>query len=97
MDDSFKMFSYLAIQRELSKLLQICINTKFEGKCDLCSCFSNVIILLSVSKQIENPLEEAIKFLIPLKNLVADNIDTHLLAFEIYFRKGNSLNSAFDF
>ncbi|KAK2492470.1 hypothetical protein MC885_014039 [Smutsia gigantea] len=35
----------------------------------------------------ENPLQEAIKFLIPLKNLVADNIDTHLLAFEIYFRK----------
>ncbi|EPY87256.1 hypothetical protein CB1_000258023 [Camelus ferus] len=39
----------------------------------------------------ENPLEEAIKFLIPLKNLVADNIDTHLLAFEIYFRKGKFL------
>ncbi|OWK00802.1 NAA16 [Cervus elaphus hippelaphus] len=38
-------------------------------------------------ERIENPLEEAIKFLIPLKNLVADNIDTHLLAFEIYFRK----------
>ncbi|KAH0624447.1 hypothetical protein JD844_031877 [Phrynosoma platyrhinos] len=36
---------------------------------------------------VDNPLEEAIKFLIPLKSLVADNIDTHLLAFEIYFRK----------
>ncbi|XP_020921289.1 N-alpha-acetyltransferase 16, NatA auxiliary subunit isoform X6 [Sus scrofa] len=42
-------------------------------------------------ERIENPLEEAIKFLIPLKNLVADNIDTHLLAFEIYFRKGKFL------
>ncbi|XP_060089542.1 N-alpha-acetyltransferase 16, NatA auxiliary subunit isoform X1 [Heteronotia binoei] len=39
----------------------------------------------------DNPLEEAIKFLTPLKNLVADNIDTHLLAFEIYFRKGKFL------
>lgn len=36
----------------------------------------------------ENPLEEAVKFLIPLKNLVRHKIETHLLAFEIYFRKG---------
>ncbi|XP_068924748.1 N-alpha-acetyltransferase 16, NatA auxiliary subunit isoform X3 [Petaurus breviceps papuanus] len=42
-------------------------------------------------ERVENPLEEAIKFLIPLKTLVADNIDTHLLAFEIYFRKGKFL------
>ncbi|XP_037585593.1 N-alpha-acetyltransferase 16, NatA auxiliary subunit isoform X2 [Cebus imitator] len=42
-------------------------------------------------ERVENPLEEAVKFLIPLKNLVADNIDTHLLAFEIYFRKGKFL------
>lgn len=28
------------------------------------------------------------KFLIPLKNLVRNKIETHLLAFEIYFRKG---------
>ncbi|XP_062050100.1 N-alpha-acetyltransferase 16, NatA auxiliary subunit isoform X3 [Lepus europaeus] len=42
-------------------------------------------------ERVENPLEEAIKFLIPLKNLVADNINTHLLAFEIYFRKGKFL------
>ncbi|XP_036310671.1 N-alpha-acetyltransferase 16, NatA auxiliary subunit isoform X8 [Pipistrellus kuhlii] len=42
-------------------------------------------------ERIENPLEEAIKFLTPLKNLVAGNIDTHLLAFEIYFRKGKFL------
>ncbi|XP_056138193.1 N-alpha-acetyltransferase 15, NatA auxiliary subunit a [Lampris incognitus] len=37
--------------------------------------------------KVENPLEEAIKFLTPLKNLVRDRIETHLLAFEIYFRK----------
>nr|XP_015219423.1 PREDICTED: N-alpha-acetyltransferase 16, NatA auxiliary subunit [Lepisosteus oculatus] len=42
-------------------------------------------------ERVENPLEEAIKFLTPLKNLVADCIDTHLLAFEIYFRKGKFL------
>uniref|UniRef100_A0A3Q2NWZ3 N-alpha-acetyltransferase 15, NatA auxiliary subunit a n=1 Tax=Fundulus heteroclitus TaxID=8078 RepID=A0A3Q2NWZ3_FUNHE len=35
----------------------------------------------------ESPLEEAVKFLIPLKNLVRSDIETHLLAFEIYFRK----------
>lgn len=39
----------------------------------------------------ENPLEEAVKFLTPLKHLVKDKIDTHLLAFEIYFRKGKYL------
>ncbi|XP_023603957.1 N-alpha-acetyltransferase 16, NatA auxiliary subunit isoform X7 [Myotis lucifugus] len=42
-------------------------------------------------ERVESPLEEAIKFLTPLKNLAADNIDTHLLAFEIYFRKGKFL------
>lgn len=44
-------------------------------------------------KQVENPLEEAIKFLIPLKNLIGDDIETHLLAFEIYFRKGKVLHN----
>ncbi|XP_067848581.1 N-alpha-acetyltransferase 16, NatA auxiliary subunit-like isoform X2 [Heptranchias perlo] len=42
-------------------------------------------------ERVETPLEEAIKFLIPLKALAADRIDTHLLAFEIYFRKGKFL------
>ncbi|RMC07088.1 hypothetical protein DUI87_16544 [Hirundo rustica rustica] len=42
-------------------------------------------------ERVENPLEEAIKFLIPLKNLIGDDIETHLLAFEIYFRKGKFL------
>ncbi|XP_023685420.2 N-alpha-acetyltransferase 15, NatA auxiliary subunit-like isoform X1 [Paramormyrops kingsleyae] len=37
--------------------------------------------------KVENPLEEAVKFLTPLKNLMKNKIDTHLLAFEIYFRK----------
>ncbi|XP_057642539.1 N-alpha-acetyltransferase 16, NatA auxiliary subunit isoform X4 [Chionomys nivalis] len=42
-------------------------------------------------ERVDNPLEEAIKFLTPLKSLAADNIHTHLLAFEIYFRKGKFL------
>nr|XP_042141188.1 N-alpha-acetyltransferase 16, NatA auxiliary subunit isoform X2 [Peromyscus maniculatus bairdii] len=42
-------------------------------------------------ERVDNPLEEAIKFLTPLKTLAADNIYTHLLAFEIYFRKGKFL------
>ncbi|KAK2890988.1 hypothetical protein QQF64_007140 [Cirrhinus molitorella] len=37
--------------------------------------------------KVENPLEEAIKFLTPLKNLVKNKIETHLMAFEIYLRK----------
>uniref|UniRef100_A0A8C6NUE4 N-alpha-acetyltransferase 15, NatA auxiliary subunit n=1 Tax=Nothobranchius furzeri TaxID=105023 RepID=A0A8C6NUE4_NOTFU len=42
--------------------------------------------------KVENPLEEAVKFLMPLKQLIKDKIDTHLLAFEIYFRKGQLWN-----
>ncbi|EQB79048.1 N(alpha)-acetyltransferase 15, NatA auxiliary subunit isoform 2 [Camelus ferus] len=38
-------------------------------------------------ERVETPLEEAIKFLTPLKNLVKNKIETHLFAFEIYFRK----------
>ncbi|XP_040274397.1 N-alpha-acetyltransferase 15, NatA auxiliary subunit [Bufo bufo] len=37
--------------------------------------------------KVDSPLEEAIKFLTPLKNLVKNKIETHLYAFEIYFRK----------
>ncbi|OCT95551.1 N-alpha-acetyltransferase 16, NatA auxiliary subunit isoform X1 [Xenopus laevis] len=42
-------------------------------------------------ERVDNPLEEAIKFLTPLKSLAANNIRTHLLAFEIYFKKGKFL------
>lgn len=47
-----------------------------------------VLFFFKMCSQVENPLEEAIKFLMPLKQLVKDKIDTYLLAFEIYFRKG---------
>lgn len=40
---------------------------------------------------IEDPLEQAIKFLKPLQLLVSNNIETHLMAFEIYYRKNKLL------
>ncbi|XP_015440387.1 PREDICTED: N-alpha-acetyltransferase 15, NatA auxiliary subunit [Dufourea novaeangliae] len=39
----------------------------------------------------EDPLEQAIKFLQPLQDLASDRIETHLMAFEIYIRKGRTL------
>ena len=39
----------------------------------------------------DDPLEEAAKFLAPLLTLSNNNINTHLLAFEIYLRKGKVL------
>ncbi|XP_055623434.1 N-alpha-acetyltransferase 15, NatA auxiliary subunit [Toxorhynchites rutilus septentrionalis] len=39
----------------------------------------------------EDPLEKAIEFLRPLQMLVKENIDTHLMAFEIYSRRGKLL------
>jgi len=39
----------------------------------------------------DDPLEEASKFLLPLQQLRSKNINTHLLAFEIYYRKGRVL------
>ena len=38
--------------------------------------------------QIDDPLEQAIKFLKPLQLLAADRIETHICAYEIYSRKG---------
>ncbi|KAK9891654.1 hypothetical protein WA026_015622 [Henosepilachna vigintioctopunctata] len=39
----------------------------------------------------EKPLEQAIKFLHPLQTLAKDRIETHLMAFEVYYRKGKVL------
>ena len=39
----------------------------------------------------KDPLEQAIRFLRPLKNLATKQIDTHLLAFEVYRRKNKTL------
>ncbi|XP_034241191.1 N-alpha-acetyltransferase 16, NatA auxiliary subunit [Thrips palmi] len=41
--------------------------------------------------RVEDPLEQAIKFLKPLQDLASKNIETHLMAFEIYYRKGKLL------
>ena len=39
----------------------------------------------------DDPMEEAMRFLTPLLTLANKNINTHLLAFEIYYRKGKVL------
>ncbi|XP_044747657.1 N-alpha-acetyltransferase 15, NatA auxiliary subunit [Coccinella septempunctata] len=39
----------------------------------------------------DNPLEQAIKFLQPLQTLANDRIETHLMAFEVYYRKNKVL------
>lgn len=41
--------------------------------------------------RVEDPLEQATKFLRPLQTLSANRIETHLLAYEIYSRKGKLL------
>nr|KAF7434599.1 hypothetical protein H0235_002790 [Vespula pensylvanica] len=38
-------------------------------------------------ERVEDPLEQAIKFLQPLQDLASNRIETHLMAFEIYIRK----------
>lgn len=37
--------------------------------------------------QVDDPLEQAIKFLQPLQTLAKDRIETHLMAFEVFYRK----------
>nr|CAH7719044.1 unnamed protein product [Callosobruchus chinensis] len=37
--------------------------------------------------RVEDPLDQAIKFLQPLQRLAKDRIETHLMAFEVYYRK----------
>ena len=38
----------------------------------------------------EEPLVEALRFLQPLQQLASKCLTTHILAFEIYFRKGEN-------
>ncbi|XP_050441172.1 N-alpha-acetyltransferase 16, NatA auxiliary subunit [Adelges cooleyi] len=42
-------------------------------------------------ERVEDPLEQAIKFLKPLQELASNNMETHLMAFEIYYRKDKLL------
>ncbi|XP_052228174.1 N-alpha-acetyltransferase 15, NatA auxiliary subunit-like isoform X2 [Dreissena polymorpha] len=42
-------------------------------------------------KLVKEPLEEAIKFLTPLQQLAPERIETHLYAYEIYYRKDKLL------
>ncbi|XP_056647999.1 N-alpha-acetyltransferase 16, NatA auxiliary subunit [Diorhabda sublineata] len=41
--------------------------------------------------RVDDPLEQAIKFLQPLQTLAKDRIETHLMAFEVYYRKKKAL------
>ncbi|CAH1394311.1 unnamed protein product [Nezara viridula] len=41
--------------------------------------------------RVSDPLEQAIKFLCPLQTLASNNVNTHLMAYEIYSRKGKPL------
>ncbi|XP_014249372.1 N-alpha-acetyltransferase 15, NatA auxiliary subunit-like [Cimex lectularius] len=41
--------------------------------------------------RVSDPLDQAIKFLKPLQNLASENVYTHLIAYEIYSRRGKPL------
>ncbi|XP_046854398.1 N-alpha-acetyltransferase 15, NatA auxiliary subunit-like [Xenia sp. Carnegie-2017] len=41
--------------------------------------------------KVEDPLTEAVRFLKPLQTFCGDNMETHVLAFEIYYRKDKLL------
>lgn len=58
--------------------------------------FFKLIIFFFFIQQSEDPLEQADKFLQPLQELAADRIETHLMAFEIYFRKGKKVLEYFE-
>ncbi len=46
---------------------------------------------ISVVIQVENPLGEAMKYLKLLQDHSGDSLETHLLAFEVFFRKQKHL------
>lgn len=54
--------------------------------CRLCSHSS-----VPSSCQVTDPLDQALKFLRPLQNLASSRIETHLLAYEVFSRKGTLL------
>ena len=47
------------------------------------------ILYPSIPTQIKEPLEEALKFLVPLQHLSRGCTDTHLMSYSIYSRKSN--------
>lgn len=52
--------------------------------------FAEVVDVAKVEKS-ETPLEDAMRFLTPYKHFGRHQLETHLLAFEVYFRKGKLL------
>ncbi|XP_074602523.1 N-alpha-acetyltransferase 15/16 isoform X2 [Brevipalpus obovatus] len=55
-------------------------------KGDCCTTGAEKLIPSKLERT-ENPLEEAFKFLRPLQILAKDRLDTHLMAFELYYRR----------
>lgn len=51
-------------------------------------CCQTDELLPSKLERCTDPLEQAIRFLVPLQTLASDNIQSHIFAYEIYSRKG---------
>ncbi|RWS11336.1 N-alpha-acetyltransferase 15: NatA auxiliary subunit-like protein [Dinothrombium tinctorium] len=69
-------------------------NSTNEKNSDKASSESEIVgekLIPSKLERPDDPLGEAIKFLKPLQLLARERIETHLLAFEIYYRKGKIL------
>lgn len=54
-------------------------------------CFGHQIFVIYSYVQVEDPLSEALKYLRLLQEHSADALETHLLAFEVYFRTNKKL------
>lgn len=65
------------IPEKLAKVIQ---NKSFKT-------FENIFLFFVFYFQVEEPLQQAIKFLQPLQALAKHRIETHLMAFEVYYRK----------
>ena len=79
-----------AIEQEQKKKELFNKNKKKGGDDDLENPAKDELIPEKLAKG-ENPLDEAVKFLEPLLFLAKNKVNTHLLAFEIYYRKGRAL------
>ncbi|CAH1399784.1 unnamed protein product [Nezara viridula] len=76
---------------ELAKICDEKYETKSKSKVeDICDAY-NEYFNADFFQNTPTPLEEALRFLLPLKAFSPHDITTHLAAFEIYYRKGKSL------
>jgi tetratricopeptide (TPR) repeat protein len=79
-----------AIEQDKKKKELFNKNKKKGGDDDLENAAKDELIPEKLARS-ENPLDEAVKFLEPLLLLAKNKVNTHLLAFEIYYRKGKVL------